>query len=107
MIDNSLKFIEMWMKFSLWTEKSENEKTELNQKILEIVFEYGNAEYYMGDELYYNQKSAQDFDWISFNYQSKDGRIGGSAFTANEAWEKYKIRLINWECTPPLKNEFI
>ena len=35
-----------------------------------------------------------------------DGTIGGGAYKAAEAYEKFKIRLISWECAPLIENKF-
>lgn len=79
---------------------------EWGKKILEFNFYFGNAEYYMGDSLANNHKSAQDFNWVEYLYQTADGIIGGSALKAEEAYEKYKIRLIRWEASSPIQNTF-
>ena len=82
------------------------EENELEQTILELYFYYGTGAYYMGDTENPFARGAQDFDWIDYTYQTKDGKIGGSGFRAEEAFEKYKIRLISWECAPPIENKF-
>lgn len=80
------------------------EKDDYNHTILELFFSYGNSEYYMGDE--YHRSPPQISDYIEYLYQSMDGTIGGSAFKADEAYEKYKIRLIGWEAASPIQNSF-
>ncbi|MBR3848605.1 MAG: hypothetical protein IKM21_04885 [Oscillospiraceae bacterium] len=80
-----------------------NIKNEFDQKILELFFSYGNAQYYMGDEY---PSAPQIGKYVECKYRNADGTIGGGAYTAEEAFEKYKIRLINWECDPPVKNKF-
>ena len=36
----------------------------------------------------------------------EDRTIGRYIISSNEMWEKYKLRLINWEIAPPIKNKF-
>ena len=74
-------------------------------KILSISFYPGNAEYYMDDERKENQRKSilTEFTYIS---QRNNGDLGKSVFSADEAWDKYKIRLISWECSPPIENKF-
>lgn len=83
-----------------------NEKNEFGHTILRLFFDWGNAEYYMGDNMYGRGKNPQSFDWIDYQYQTMEGKIGGSGYRAEEAFEKYKIRLISWECAPPIENKF-
>lgn len=83
-----------------------NVADELGKQILEFYFYFGNAEYYMGDNLDNKQRSAQDFRMVDYLYQTTDGIIGGSALKAEEAYEKYRIRLINWDAPIPLQNTF-
>lgn len=81
-----------------------NEKNEFGHTILGFFFSYGNAEYYMGDTE--RHSIPQISDYIEYKYKTQDGIIGGSAYKADEAWEKYKIRLISWEVSPPIQNSF-
>lgn len=80
------------------------EKDDFNNTILELFFSYGNAEYYMGDK--YRCSKAEISTYIEYMYQTVDGRIGFSAFFADKAYEKYKIKLISWEVAPPIQNSF-
>lgn len=82
-----------------------NEKNEWDQTVLELYFYWGNAEYYMGDEVR-TARNEQSMDEISYMYQDKNGKTGFSAINADVAYEKYKIRLISWEAAPPIKNSF-
>ena len=75
-------------------------------KILELYFFGGDAHYYMGDELGNHNRDEQDFDYIGYIYQKPDGTIANGSFTADDAWEKYKIKLIDWECETPIVNSF-
>ena len=83
-----------------------NEINEFGQTMLELSFYYGNAEYYMGDVDNNRQRGAQGLGRVSYHYQNTDGTTGGSGYGADVAYEKYKIRLINWECAPPIENTF-
>lgn len=78
----------------------------LGNHVLELYFYWGNAEYYMGDNLANRWRQEQDFNWIDYMYQKTDGTIGHSAYKADIAWEKYKIKLISWEVSPPIQNSF-
>jgi len=82
-----------------------NEITETGNQLLELYFYYGDSEYYMGDDGWFAH-DAQDLDEVCVSYVTPDGIIGHSAYTAEEAWEKYKIRLISWECESPIENQF-
>lgn len=80
------------------------EKDDFNHTILELFFSYGNGEYYMGDE--YSQSKAEISTYVEYMYQNVDGTIGYSAFKAEEAYEKFNIRLISWEAAEPIQNTF-
>ncbi len=86
--------------------RSSNEENELKQTVLELYFSYGTGAYYMGDVENPFAREAQSFDWVDYKYQTKDGKIGGSGYKADEAFKKYNIRLISWECAPPIENNF-
>lgn len=81
-----------------------NEKNEFGHTMLEFFFSYGNAEYYMGDTQ--RQSVPHIADYVEYKYRTEDGSIGGSAYKADEAYEKYKIRLISWEASPLIENVF-
>lgn len=82
------------------------EINEFGQTMLELYFYYGTAAYYMGDESNPFSRNAQDLGWVEYKYQTRDGKIGSSAYKADVAWEKYKIKLISWEPSQPIKNSF-
>ncbi len=86
--------------------RSLKEENDLRQIILELYFYYGNGAYYMGDTKDSFARSAQDLDIIEYKYQTTKGEIYSGAYKADEAFEKYKIRLISWECAPPIENSF-
>lgn len=73
-------------------------------RIMEFYFDYGNAEYYMGDEVGSNKGGISNS--IPYMYQKADGSIGFSAISAEEAYEMYEIKLIRWEASPSVENSF-
>ena len=81
------------------------ETNELGQTILELYFFYGTAAYYMGDNTNPFARDAE-IDYVSYEFQTVDGKIGKSAYKTDVAYEKYKIRLMNWEHSPPIQNTF-
>ena len=83
-----------------------NERDDFGNKILELYFFGGNGHYYMGDELGGHARSVQGFNYISYRYQNDEGKIGHSSLTTDEAFEKYRIRLISWEISEPIQNTF-
>ena len=83
-----------------------NEINEFGHTMLNLYFYWGTPEYYMGDTKHYKCRSAQDFEWVDFQYRTVDGIVGGSGYKANEAYEKYKIKLIDWKIAEPIENKF-
>ena len=84
----------------------ENKYDEFGHKILELYFYGGNGHHYMSDFLGDHNRDEQDFDYVSYRYETAEGSIGHSSISADEAYEKYKIRLISWKASSPIKNEF-
>jgi hypothetical protein len=80
-------------------------KTKEGEVEIEIFLSLGHAEYLMGDpEMDRNYKQ---------NYPSsplittKEGHMTSSSlFTSGELTEKYKIRILKWETSPPIQNHF-
>lgn len=75
----------------------------------EIFDSYGSPEYYMGDftkskEEY--EKSMFDNDYFSYVQRENGNVTGGRIISKEEAWEKYKIRVINVEYSQPIENTF-
>ena len=83
-----------------------DEINEFGQKMLELYFSFGTAEYYMDDELGSKKRAGEISNWVDYMYQSTDGTIGYSGYKVNVAREKYKIKLISWEPSPPITNSF-
>ena len=80
------------------------------RKVTTVFFRYGNAEYYMGD---YDLTpfAPQKTDVIHYNCEKKDYEneveCETGYCTANEGVENFGIRLISFECAPPIENEFV
>lgn len=85
--------------------REKNDYTDWGNQVLELCFDPGNAEYYMGD-VEYRQRDGTMCEWVDYLHKKPDGTTGYSAFELDEAWEKYKIRLISWEVAPPIENTF-
>ncbi len=79
--------------------------TEWGNQVLELCFDPGNAEYYMGDVGSRVSEGSMG-KWIDYLYLTPKGKEGYSAFGLDEAWEKYRIRIISWEVAPPIQNTF-
>lgn len=86
--------------------RSKNFTDKLNNKILELYFYYGNDKYFMENGKSVFAHGAQDFDEICYTFQSKKGEISHSSFDAEYALKEFGIRLISWECAPPVENKF-
>ena len=79
-----------------------------------VCFLLGSSSYYMNDPASSTDEKDQEFYRFpeanfSINKSDYDGheilyrpRVG-----VNELWEKYKIKLLSWEHSEPIKNEFI
>ncbi len=86
--------------------RSLEETNELGQTILELYFYYGTAAYYMGDNTNPFARDAQGFDYVSYEFQTADGKTGRSGYETDEAYKKFNIRLISWEVAEPIQNTF-
>lgn len=75
-------------------------------KILQFYFYGGNGHYYMGDESGRRARKPQSFKEVYYAYQYENGEIRHGGVNADEALEKYHIRLISWESAPPINNSF-
>lgn len=72
--------------------------------VKEIYYPSGSTDYYMND-----LGENESFNYIFPNaaFIEKNGEITHSGIIrANELFEKYKIKLISWEPSPPIKNTF-
>ena len=79
---------------------------DFGEAITELVFDYGNAEFYMGDNGNGGVFPAQNLDYVSYLSVMADGNTRYNDIPAEEAYEKFGVRLISWECDPPIKNTF-
>ncbi|MBQ7054398.1 MAG: hypothetical protein IJN97_04170 [Oscillospiraceae bacterium] len=61
---------------------------------------------FMGDREFYNGGTGGTFPdaWVTINYE--DRTVNDYLIGKDELWTNYKIRLISWECAPPIKNTF-
>lgn len=87
--------------------EDENIVDDFGNKVLELYFFGGNGYYYMCDDLGNCAIGPQQLYEVDYKYQSQDGNIGHSAISSEEAYERYRIRLISWEIEPPIKNFFV
>jgi hypothetical protein len=83
-----------------------NESDQWGNKILEFYFDCGNAEYYMND--FSSNSSHGPNDGVrSIDYIGKrDGKEIGSAIPIEDAFEKYGLKILSVERTPPIQNTF-
>ena len=61
---------------------------------------------YMGDEEYYPGDAGSSYPdaWYTNEFQDKVGNA--YIISADEMWQKYRIKLISWEARTPIKNTF-
>jgi len=71
----------------------------------EVYYDPGPSEYYMGDDEYKGYEPS--FPDASFLEKYSQGRSVSGVIHANELLEKFHIKLISWESSPPIKNTFI
>ena len=91
---------------TLYDLRGSSEYTDWGNRVVELCFVPGNAEYYMGDIDDNRQRSGNMCEWVDYLYETPEKETGYSAFELDEAFEKYGIKLISWECDPPIENEF-
>ena len=85
------------------------EATENGDNMLELYFDYGNAEYYMGDiNSAYAGESAREPKIGRVNYilENSSGNIVYHFFLADTVYERYGIKILSWEVSPPIENRF-
>jgi hypothetical protein len=71
----------------------------------EIFFGPGEAGFYMGDPDVAIKKPVV-FPNAIYTKNFDDKTVNAYVITSEELLEKYRIRLISWECAPPIKNTF-
>ena len=85
---------------------NENDFTDWGNQVLELCSYPGHAEYYMNDpDSYFNRLPEED-NMIDYLYITPEGKKGYSAFTADEALERYNIRIIKWEYSKQIENSY-
>lgn len=84
--------------------KNLNEETDYGPSV-SLCFDWGFAAYYMDDSVNYNRVPAQYLNNLLYLYRQGD-LIVEHIISAEEAFDRYGVRLISWECAPPIENEF-
>ena len=76
---------------------------------LEFYFNYGDPENYMGDPQSgrYGEDLSYDLSYIPFIKKENGIIVADSGMPADKVWEKYKLKIIDWKYTPPIKNSFV
>ena len=95
-------------KFRKWSSKLKSGKTRitlLEVDGIEIYYPVGGATFYMGDPDNL-LKSGTVFPDAYYTRDFDDQTVNGYIITADEMWDKYQLRLINWEIAPPIENNF-
>ena len=93
--------------------KSGNERLILLQienakESFDISTFYGAPEYYMGDFM----QSREEYERVMADdrylgyVQWKEGVQIGSSITKEEVWEKYKLKIVDVQYSPPIQNSF-
>lgn len=73
-------------------------------EIEEVYYSPGRADYYMGD---YGDGTQYQHSFPNAAVVIKKGKDAGDKFLpADELFNKYNIKLISWEPSPPIKNTF-
>ena len=100
--DWSMNFMSGNNKVTLFQEKNENGKV-----VREFYFYVGNAEYYMDDEYDYKQRGPQTLDHVAYTVYDEIGNVMySSSLSAEEAFKQFKIKLIDFNGSPPISNDF-
>lgn len=72
----------------------------------EIYFDPGPAWYYMNDAAV-GSNYEHSYTNASFKEEYQDGGGAEGIIEAEELFERFKIKLIKWEASPPIKNSFV
>ena len=86
--------------------RSVDEINELGRKMIALYFFYGSGEYYMDDEYDFRKRAGNDISKVSYIYQYSAEEIRYASYTAEEAFERYGIKLISWEPSEPIVNSY-
>jgi len=79
---------------------------DFGNEVLELYFFVGNGHYYMGDTLGNLHREPQSFDEVHYMYKHKEGCIGYSSINSEVAFEKYKIKIMDWTSHDPIPNAY-
>lgn len=78
----------------------------------ELYCWYGSPDYYMDDlrnktKEEYEQYRERNFnsDFIAYG-KSENGEFKGISVSSDEAWERYRFRVVDVKYTPPIQNSF-
>lgn len=101
-------------KFRKWKSKLKSGNTRitlLKSEGIEILYSPGLpssriAGVYMGDVEYYPGSNKSTFPDAWYTSDFEDKTVNEYIISADEMWEKYKIRLISWEPAEPIQNTF-
>ncbi len=85
---------------------SEKVYDEYGNQIISLYFYGGSAQYFMSDELGGNIRTPQNLDEVMYCYKKQDGEIWHSYLDETKAYEMFGLRLISWECEPPIEIEY-
>lgn len=94
------------LKITLLDLSGSNDQDQFGNTLLELYFYGGKAEYYMGDNLRGLSGEGKVEDIVEYMAVEPDGSLWSGTFSADEAMEKYKIRLLRWEVAKPIVNSF-
>ena len=90
--------------------ESGNERVSLLKEddSLEFYFNYGAPENYMGDNQSrrYGEGLYYDLSYIPFIKKDNGIQLEDSGMKSEEVWEKYGLRIIEWEYSMPIQNSF-
>ena len=81
------------------------EMTENGANVLELYFDYGYAKYYMGEinSIYAREAKVERVNYVLVNSL---GNVVYYFFDAETAYERYGIKILSWEVSPPIENRF-
>ena len=95
-----------YRKWKTYLKSGKERLTLLKVDNMEFYFSYGTAQFYMGDNDY-KEPENMNYNPNVIDYMVwENGRERGSSMLAAEAWEKYQLRIIDWQYSPPIQNSF-
>lgn len=81
--------------------------TLLKDNNIELYFSYGTAEFYMGDNFFKNPSVMNYNPKIIDSVIYENGKPTYSTISSTEAWEKYGLKILDWQYSAPIKNSFV